>query len=788
MADILNTSLSGLRAYQTALATTSHNISNVGTEGYSRQRVELSARPPQQFGSNQIGQGVDISNVSRIFDSFVIESIRDFSSSSSRLSMFESFAIRTENLIADEQGNLIPALESFFSALSDVSNDPSSTAPRIGLIERAENLQQRFSSLSNNLLDLQQEVDNQLNFVVTDINSIAQEIARINEAINKVSSVDYQPPDLLDQRDQLLKQLSEKVSVNTVVQNDGTLNVLIGTGQLLISGANVLTLAVTADSAQPDRRSVLLQSSSGSVDITNTLNGGEVGGLLDFSNTMLDDAQNRLGRMAIALSETFNAQNIKGYDLNGDLGTNFFSTVGTGNLQGIFGADYRANGFDDADAVSFQLDFDGVSLAVNVPAIAPADTNDVIAQNILDAIGTAAAVAANPDGSYTVPGTTTGVSMTFRLQSANNLDGSFIEFETTGGPSATVNNLQISGLTDGTADDLVMQTRLIGSSSTQVDTAFINATNTVTYRGPSNGTFPNLGNTGSGVVNFSITDITQLTVSDYQIDYDGANYNVLRLSDNTTVASGAGPFNVDGMSITLGGIANVGDSFYLRPSRLGALSFQSLISDPADIVAASPLRSSSTPANLGNISISQATVTDITDGDVLRTVDIVFDAANPSNTFDVVDRATGSVLQNDVVYTEGMLVSQNGWQVQITGNPELGDTLTVRQNTGAATDNRNALLLVALQNTPFMDSNTSTYQHAYNTLTTQVGTVTQQIKINLQVEENLLGAAIEEREMVSGVNLDEEAADLIRFQQAYQALSRIIQTSQQLFQSLLDSV
>ena len=786
MADILNTSLSGLRAYQTALATTSHNISNVGTEGYSRQRVELSARPPQQFGTTQIGQGVDISNVSRIFDNFVIENIRDFSSSTSRLSIFESFATRTENLIADEQGSLMPALESFFAALSDVSNDPSSTAPRITLLERAENLEQRFTSLSSDLLDLQHEVDNQLQFVVTDINSIAQEIARINEAINKVSSVDYQPPDLLDQRDQLLKQLSEKIAVNTVVQNDGTLNVLIGTGQLLVSGSNVLSLRLGADSAQPDRRAIQLVSSSGSVDITNTLKGGEIGGLLDFSNTMLDDAQNRLGRLAITLSETFNAQNVQGYDLNGDLGTNFFSTVGTGNLQGIFGADYRASGFDDFDAVSFQLDFDGVSLAVNVPAILATDTNVDIAQNILDTIG--AFGIDNGDNTFTINGTTPGVSITFSLQSTNNLDGSFIEFETSGGPGATLNSLQISGLTDGAANDLVMETSLIGSSSTTVSAAFINATNGVTFQGPSNSSLPNVNNTGTGVVNFSITDITQLTVSDYQVNYDGANYNVVRLSDNFTVASGAGPFNVDGISITPGGVANAGDSFYLRPTRLGAYSFKSLISDPSDIAAASPLRSSVSTSNLGNIGISQATVTDITDGDVLRTVDIYFDPANPSNTFDVVDRATGTVLQNDVVYSQGMVVSQNGWQIQLSGNPEPGDTLTVRQNTGAATDNRNALLMVALQSTPFMDSNTSTYQHAYNTLTTEVGTVTQQVKINLEVEENLLDAALAEREIVSGVNLDEEAADLIRFQQAYQALSRIIQTSQQLFQSLLDAV
>ena len=124
----------------------------------------------------------------------------------------------------------------------------------------------------------------------------------------------------------------------------------------------------------------------------------------------------------------------------------------------------------------------------------------------------------------------------------------------------------------------------------------------------------------------------------------------------------------------------------------------------------------------------------------------------------------------------------------LTGNPEPGDVVTIESNAGAATDNRNGLLLGLLQSSPVLDGGSSTYQQAYNTMTTNVGTQTQQAKINLQVEENLLAAAIEDREAVSGVNLDEEAADLIRFQQAYQALSRVIQTSQQVFQSLLESV
>ena len=161
--------------------------------------------------------------------------------------------------------------------------------------------------------------------------------------------------------------------------------------------------------------------------------------------------------------------------------------------------------------------------------------------------------------------------------------------------------------------------------------------------------------------------------------------------------------------------------------------------------------------------------------------------ANPAGTFDVVDRVTSVVLQNDVAYTNGMTIIQNGWQVQLTDTPEVGDVLTVERNIGAATDNRNALLLSDLRNQQILDNSTTTFEQSYSALTAEVGVVTQQVKMNLSVEQSLLQASVQERESVSGVNLDEEAADLIRFQQAYQALSQVIQTSQAIFQSLLDA-
>jgi len=135
-----------------------------------------------------------------------------------------------------------------------------------------------------------------------------------------------------------------------------------------------------------------------------------------------------------------------------------------------------------------------------------------------------------------------------------------------------------------------------------------------------------------------------------------------------------------------------------------------------------------------------------------------------------------------------MNLTQNGWQVQLQGQPQPGDTLSVMENTNAATDSQNVLELAGLQSRTILDGSNASFEQAYSSLTSSVGTITQQVKINKQVEDSLLQGAVTQRESKSGVNLDEEASDLIRFQQAYQALSRVVQASQALFQSVLDAV
>jgi len=784
MPDLLNVSLSGLRAYQGALSTTSHNIANVGNDSYTRQRVELDARNPIGLGNNYFGQGVDLTSVDRIIDNFNTINIRDLTANTSRLEAFADYASRIESMVADQDAGLMPALDGFFNAVSDVANDPSASAPRVAMLGAAENLQQRLSSMGEELQRMEAEVNSRLRSEISEINQIAQQIAKLNTAIPSRTDVDNRPSDLLDKRDALLKQLAEKISVTVVEQANGNLNVLVGSGQLLVTNGTALNLVAGQDPAQPSQAAIAIESGSSSVNITQNLVGGTLGGLLDFRDNLLQDTQNRLGRTAIGIAQSVNELQVQGYDLNGELGKNLFSSVPMGPLQGQFGGDYLANGFDAGETVSFDLQFDGRTVTMSHAVVGPPtpDTNVDIGNGLLTSIGTDPNVTDNGDGTYTLAGTTPGSSLTFELYGSN------IKFTSDGGPSPLGHNLQLSALTDGVADDARIQLANLGSSSTRLTAALASTGSPASFVGPSSEAIANQENSGSGAINFAVSDAGQLTVSDYEVTYDGANYNVVRLGDNATVASGAGPFTVDGLDISVSGTPDAGDSFMISPTRMGAIDMRSNIIDPNKLAMALPVRAEVSAANIGSTQASQAEVLDVTNGDLTRAVDIVFNSSGSAASFDVIDRQSGTVLQNAVPYYSGMTLSQNGWQVKLTGQPASGDTISVENNSSAASDNRNALAMANLQLASVLDGGNTTFEQSYNSLVSEVGVLTQQVNTNLEVDTSLLNSAQARRESISGVNLDEEAADLIRYQQAYQALSRIVQTSQTLFESLLSVV
>jgi flagellar hook-associated protein 1 FlgK len=307
------------------------------------------------------------------------------------------------------------------------------------------------------------------------------------------------------------------------------------------------------------------------------------------------------------------------------------------------------------------------------------------------------------------------------------------------------------------------------------------------FRAGSPEVLANERNAGNAALTVTVSDSGQLRGSNYEVRYDGANFSVRRLADDqVVVGGGAGPFTVDGLTITVtGGMPTAGDSFLIQPTRKGAADFAVAVTDAAAVAAAAPIRTDVSLSNQGTATISAGKVVDANDPQLLQAVDIDF--VSP-NSFDIVDSASGAVLAANQPFTSGAPLAFNGWEVSLSGTPAQGDRFQVRPNQGGIGDNRNALALAGLQSSSTLLGGSANYQTVYAQLVAEVGAQGSRTRSTLESQQALLEQSRQARDAVSGVNLDEEAADLLRFQQAYEATAHVIRVADSLFATLLDAV
>jgi flagellar hook-associated protein 1 FlgK len=627
MADMLGTGLSSLRALQRALDTTAHNIANVSTEGYTRQRVEFETRPPQAYGSNWIGSGVDATQVRRVYDQFLAEQARSSSGTLARLEAFASQAERLDNLLGDTSNGLSASLQSYTDALNEVSSTPSSISARQVLLAQGRALVNRLQSFDTRLREMSADVDARLPVEASEINVLARGVARLNGDIAVAIQQTGQPPnDLLDQRDQLIDQLSAKVGVTVVAEGNSSLNVFIGNGQPLVLGTTASTITTVQDPLDPTRLQLALQTAGGTVDISRSVSGGTLGGLLDWRREMLDPARNELGRITLAVASQVNAQHREGMDLTGALGGDFFNVGGVG-----------------------------------------------------------------------------------------------VTYPTT--------------------------------------------------------------NTGTALATATRTDLSAITSNDYVVTRTGTGYTVRRQDTGSAVSfSGTGtiadPIVFDGVSLSISAGVATGDQFVIHPAREAIAGFSVAITDPARIAAAAPIRARAASSNAGNGTITAGEVLDSGDAQLLSTANIVFTSAT---TYSVNGGA-------DITYAAGSDIDVNGWRVQINGSPATGDTFTVRSNAGAVGDNRNAFAIADAMKSGVLEGGTVSVTAAVERLTGNLGSQTRAAQMSRDAESTVHQNDVAARDAVSGVNLDEEAANMLRFQQAYAAAAQIIAISGQLFDELINAV
>jgi flagellar hook-associated protein 1 FlgK len=619
--------VSALQAFQQAIEVTSNNVANASTPGYDEESIDLTAAPPQEAGGVSIGAGVVVSGVQRAFSQAAVTQLNNSQSGLGQSNALQSYTSQIDNLFGTSAGGLTTALQNYYSGWSSVADDPTSSGAREALLGDASQLAANLNSTSTQLNDMNSDVNTRITADVQQVNSIGTQISSLNAQIAAGTGTGQTPNQLLDQRDQLVSNLSQLVGVTTTSNGDGSINVYVGNGQPVVLDQNTYQLSTVPNQFNASQLEVASSASDGS-SISSSITSGDLGGLLAARTQAIDPALNQLGQVATAVAQSANTQQASGLNLYGQLGSNLFS--------------------------------------VGAPV--------------------ASASSANTDG------TTASVS---------------------------------------------------------------------------------------------ISNVGALTSDNYLLSYKAGAYS---LKDATTGASvaltgagtGASPLVASsvGLSIVLSGTPAAGDQFLIQPTAQAASTFSVALNDPSGLAAAGAIQTSASDSNSGSASIGAGTVLDASNPDLLDTSTIQF---RTPTTYSV--NGAGSF-----AYTSGSNIDLNGWQVQITGKPAAGDTFTVQSNASGTGDNTNALASANQQTQGVLSNGTQSVSAAVSALISGAGAQAQQVNTAQTAQTAVNAQAQSNVQSVSGVNLDEEAANLMQWQQAYQASAQALSVANGLFTSLLDSV
>lgn len=643
---ILTIANSGLNAFQNALAVTANNIANAKTRGYSRQSIDFNPSPSQFFAGSYLGTGVTTSSIYRNADQFANYQVRNTQSFKSQYESFYLQASQIDKLISQNGSNISTSLQSFFDALSQLNNAPDSGASRDVVFKQSQLLTQQFNFMQKQLDEYQNNSTAQIAQTANQINQITKSIAATNQKLMSAPN----SPELLDQRDELLKQLSDFVDVTTFDQGDGTINVAIASGEMLVAGTQQRSLSVSSDQSNLLGTKILLGNGAGQLDITAELNSGQIGGLLSYEKNILSQASQMIGQMAIGLSLAFNAQHQLGMDANNQIGKNFFT-------------DYN--------------------------------------------------------------------SATEQLKRAT----------------------------------------------------------------------PATLNTGSGVLSVAISDISKTQLSDYQLvvgDVASNQVRLIRESDGTSTtltwsnnppAPPGGQIVIDGMTITVNDVTALAnnDSYTLTPTRGAARDFALQLTESQQIALASPVVTSAPLNNIGTGQIALGSI--FNTSAVTNQYSIQFISDTEFNVVDLTHNTTTGPLtftpntENTVQIPDS---TNPSYSVILSGMPKAGDQFTANYNAGAIGDNRNGLLLAGVQGNKYFSGGTESMMDRYSDLLVDVGGQTQQAKRDYDASDVLYKQAVSYQSSISGVNLDEEAANLMKFEQAYEAAGKLMAIASQMMNVLFE--
>ncbi|OED37936.1 flagellar hook-associated protein FlgK [Chromatiales bacterium (ex Bugula neritina AB1)] len=308
MANPLSTSVKGLMAAGRAIATTSHNIANANTEGYSRQRVLNATSQPSKVGAGYIGTGVTTTRIERIHNEFVEKQLQNSTTELARLSTYNNLASQLDSLVHEDSSGINKAQIEFFNTLENSANYPQGMGQEEVVFSAANHLVGQFKALDRQLEEIEDGVHRSIDAALVEVNQITGAIHDINNQVRQalVFAQGEPPNDLLDQRDQLLQRLSGFTSVSTYEKNDGSIDVAIGGGIPLVSSSEHYSLTAVSNGNSRDAYEIRIDGVVGSIPLNNQINGGKLGGMIEALSEMITPVRGEIGRMATSLSSSFN--------------------------------------------------------------------------------------------------------------------------------------------------------------------------------------------------------------------------------------------------------------------------------------------------------------------------------------------------------------------------------------------------------------------------------------------------------------------------------------------------
>ncbi|HET7312722.1 flagellar hook-associated protein FlgK [Salinisphaera sp.] len=513
MSNLFGIGLSGLGAAQAGLTTTSNNISNVNTPGYTRRRALLA----EVANSNGGGGGVTVTGIQRQYAQFLTAQLNDAQSTASATESHLNQISQIDNLLGDSDAGLAPRIQDFFDSLATLAGSPEDSSARNAVLGDARDMASRFRSFASTLSDMGDAVDKRIAGAVDEVNNNASQIAALNKQITVTQARTGQPPnDLLDQRDQLVAETAKLINVDVTKNDDGSYNLTVG-GQALVDANGSHRLTTVTDPDDPTRQRLGYVSADGSTRVipSDRVTGGEISGLLSFAADSLAPARAKLGQTAHDLAVAVNAQHKQGTDLAGDPGTALFATgqpkvyasennTGAATASVAFAAgqservtadnyriEYNAAGDYEVtragDGSSVDTDFDSATNTLSFGGLevtisgAP-DEGDVFTVRPLDdaaasfsvAISDPAKLAAGQDGS---PGDNTNANALAALQQADVVEGkrSFSEnyAQLVGDIGNQTQSLQVNSDSENALTDELRQAQQ-SVSGVNLDEAYVN--------------------------------------------------------------------------------------------------------------------------------------------------------------------------------------------------------------------------------------------------------------------------------------------------------------------------